>query len=405
MRYLRKDFRMIADPRIWKELWRPLNDSLEDIMNQTQANRYSKHFFGQHHLKALVLFQMTEGQSLEDLHQLLTEDLRFKVFTHSPYVSKSQLSRANAKRPIQAFQRMFLSLVDQLPAKVKIPRSLKELSQRIRVFDGTCLALNPNYCPWAVYRHQFREPDAGIRMTLRLHLGSPAPDRVFVHPFQDYSACYFKSSLDLDQRGFLYLFDREFNNHQTFEQISLSKNFFLTRMKETNTYQVLETRSNSTRFRHGLKILKDQTIRLGKKHNLTTLFRRIEAVDQDQNSIVFLTNLFAFSATTVAQLYRRRWEIESFFKWIKQHLKIKRFIAYSLNGILLQIYAALILFLLLVLFRYANRLKISLFDLFRKFRSRMCVITPVFVIRSQKLKLLNLWNPLYFQASPLGVPF
>lgn len=405
MKNLREDFRMIADPRSLKEFWQPLNGPLDDIMNQTQANRYSKHFFGQHHLKALVLFQMTEGQSLEDLHQLLTEDLRFKVFTHSPYVSKSQLSRANAKRPVQAFQRMFLSLVDRLPSKVKIPRSLKELAQRIRVFDGTCLALNPNYCPWAIYRHQFNEPNAGIRMTLRLHLGAPAPDRVFVHPFQDYSACYFTASLNLDQKGFLYLFDREFNAYRTFEQISISKNFFITRMKETNTYQVLETRDNPTRFRHGLRILKDQTIRLGKKHSFATLFRRIEAIDQDQNSIVFLTNLFDFSATTVAQLYRRRWEIESFFKWIKQHLKIKRFIAYSLNGILLQIYAALILYLLLALFRHTQRLKLSLFDLLRKLRSRMSIITPIFVIRAQKLKSLNLWNPLCFQASPLGVPF
>lgn len=389
MARLSKELSVVSSPKTWKELWRPLEVSLDSIMEQTQANRYSKHFFGQAHLKTLVLFQLTEGHSLEDLHQAMTYDPRFKILTHCPSVSKSQLSRANSKRPVEAFRQVFHALAQQLPPRSKLPQGLKELLQRIRIFDGTFLALNPNRYPWAIYREQFRQPDAGVRMTLRLNLDPQAPDRVFIHPYRDNSANYFEECIDFTQKGFLYLFDREFQDHHILEAVDLSGNFFITRMKRTACYEVIKDHVTPIRFRQGLKIVKDQTVRIGKeeKSRIQVKLRRIEAVDPEGNAIVFLTNLFHLAASTLAQLYRLRWQIEGFFKWVKQHLKIKQFISYSLNGVLLQIYSALILYLLLALFKYFNKLEISFYDLLRGLKARMIMISPVIVVK---------WIPLKF---------
>jgi hypothetical protein len=388
MTRLSKDFKEMSNPRILKQLWQPSEASLDAIMEKTSANRYCKHFFGQHHLKALVLFQLTEGQSLEDLHQSLNQDLRFQLFTRCPPISKSQLSRANTKRPVEAFRQTALQLINQLPSQTPISDSLQTLLECTRIFDGTSFTLDPHASSWAIYRHITREPDAGWRMTLRMRLDTLAPDQVFTHSSRDNSANYFASCIDFNSQGFLYLFDREYNKHQTVERISESKNFFITRMKEDACYQILEEHARSSRFRHGLKITKDQSIQLGKKphHRIVSSLRRIEAVTDEGKRLVFLTNLFHLAASTIAQLYRQRWQIELFFKWIKQHLKIKRFLSHSLNGILLQIYAALILYLLLVLFKTARKIQLSLFDLYRRLKRQSYVFSPVIIFKEQKLK-------------------
>lgn len=400
MTRLSKDFREMSNPKILNQLWQPAASSLDATMEETGANHYSKHFFGQHHLKALVFFQLTDGQSLEDLHQGLNQDLRFQTFTHCPPISKSQLSRANAKRPVQAFQRTALNLIRQLPSRAPLSSSLQTLLKHTRIFDGTSFTLNPQASPWAIYRHQTQEPDAAWRMTLRIRLDTLAPDRIFTHSAKDNSANYFESCIDFKAKGFLYLFDREYNRHETFERLAHSKNFFITRMKEDTCYQVLNTRPVSNRFRHDLKIIKDQSIRLGKKphHQVPSPLRRIEAVDREGHALVFLTNLFHLAASTIAQVYRQRWQIELFFKWIKQHLKIKRFLSHSLNGILLQIYAALILYLLLVLFKISHKIKMSLFNMFRKLKRQLCIITPLIVFQYHKLKLFDLNQSLPLQS-------
>lgn len=399
MARLSKDFREMSNPKILQQLWQPAQASLDATMQETHANHYTKHFFGQHHLKALVFFQLTEGQSLEDLHQGINQDLRFQTFTHCPSVSKSQLSRANAKRPVEAFQQTALKIIRQLPSQTPLSSSLQTLLEHTRIFDGTSFTLNPKASPWAIYRHQTQEPDAAWRMTLRLRLDTLAPDRVFTHSSRDNSANYFDACIDFNTQGFLYLFDREYNRHKTFQRLCESGNFFITRMKETSSYQVLETLPVSNRFRHGLRIIKDQSIRLGKKpcHQISSPLRRVEAVDPEGHILVFLTNLFHLAASTIAHVYRQRWQIELFFKWIKQHLKIKRFLSHSLNGILLQIYAALILYLLLVLFKISRKINLSLFDMYRKLKRQLSLITPIVIFQYHKLKLFDLKQALSLQ--------
>lgn len=405
MTRLSKDFREMLDPRSLKQLWEPAESSLKTIMDETNANHYCKHFFGQHHLKALVLFQLTDGQSLEDLHQSINQDLRFQLFTRCPPISKSQLSRSNAKRPVEAFRQITLSLIDQQPSLAPLSDSLKTLLENTRIFDGTSFTLDPQASPWAIYRHQSKKPDAAWRMTLRLRLNTLAPDKILTHSSRDNSANYFEECIDFNDKGFLYLFDREYNKHQTLARITNSKNFFITRMKEAAYYQISKEHSVSAQFRHGLKILKDQSIQLGKKpnHQISSPLRRIEAVDKEGKKLVFLTNLFHLAASTLAQLYRQRWKIELFFKWIKQHLKIKHFLSHSMNGILIQIYAALILYLLLVLFKSSRKIKLSLFDLYRKLRRQSCVFSPIIILKEQRLKQRN--HPPTLIPQPLrGLP-
>ena len=260
MTRLSKDYREMSSPKILKQLWQPAEASLDATMKETRANHYSKHFFGQHHLKALVLFQLTDGQSLEDLHQGINQDLRFQTFTRCPHISKSQLSRANAKRPVEAFRQTVLQLINQLPPQTSLSDSLQTLLAHTRIFDGTSFTLNPHASPWAIYRHQTREPDAAWRMTLRIRLDTLAPDQIFTHSSSDSSANYFAGCIDFNSKGFLYLFDREYNKHQLFQRIAESENYFVTRMQEPTCYQILKEFPVSSRLRWSLKIIKDQSV-------------------------------------------------------------------------------------------------------------------------------------------------
>lgn len=391
MTRLSKDFRAITQPDAWNKFLQPLKHNLEQIMNDCGANHYSKHFFGQTHLKSLALFQMSEGKSLNDLHVLLNHDIRFKLFSQCSSISKSQLSRSNARRNVVAFDTVFQQLMSSIPSRLLKNSFLSKKLNGIRIFDGTHLQLNPNFFPWAIYRHQNSFPDAGIRMTIRINMASQAPEHVVMHSGNDNSANYFEHSINFNEKGYLYLFDREYNKHATFDKIAQSGNFFITRMKKDARYSIITEKRIPSRKENNTKIIRDTIIFLGKKkaHKVSVPLRRIELIDAKGKKIVFLTNILAYGASHIAETYRKQWDIELFFKWIKQHLKIKQFISHSVNGILLQIYSALIVYVLLILFKYTHKISMSLFDIQRRIKASSSMISPVLLLFDEKLKFSN----------------
>lgn len=162
--------------------------------------------------------------------------------------------------------------------------------------------------------------------------------------------------------GSIVVFDRGYNDYLWFTELTLFDVGFVTRMKDNCRYEVIESRSG-----RGQGVLRDEIITLTTHHaevdRKPVRFRRIEFVDPDGKEYVFLTNRLDLAATTIAEIYRQRWQIEAFFKVIKQNLRIKTFVGTSENALHIQIWTALIAILMLRFLQLRSRAGWSLSNL------------------------------------------
>jgi IS4 transposase len=172
-------------------------------------------------------------------------------------------------------------------------------------------------------------------------------------------------------KGFTYIFDRGFNCYTFFETIHTKQAFFLTRLCQNAVYTVEKTLAEATATAFG--VLKDQLILLGQgETRIATVFRLITYRAADGTVYLFLTNRFDLKAETIADLYKFRWSIELFFRWMKRYLKFDRLIARNENGVLIQLYSALITFLLLTMyFKKTYGLGYPTIEALRRFRYTM----------------------------------
>ena len=165
-------------------------------------------------------------------------------------------------------------------------------------------------------------------------------------------------------KGSIVVEDKAYNDYQWFADLTTNGIFFITRQKRNAIYRVTERRNINKK--QGL--CSDQTIRLTsmKGQECPHPLRRIGYRDPEtKKHYVFLTNNFKLSPKTIADIYKDRWQIEIFFRWIKQNLKIKAFIGNSRNAVMTQIYVALIAYLLLCLFKYLSKVSVGMQNLLR----------------------------------------
>jgi IS4 transposase len=162
--------------------------------------------------------------------------------------------------------------------------------------------------------------------------------------------------------GSIVVFDRGYNDYLWFTELTLFNVGFVTRMKESSLYDVIETR-----LPQGKGVLRDQVITVRTKHpdldQEPVRLRRVEFVDADGKEFVFLTNRLDLAAATIAEIYHQRWKIELFFKAIKQNLRIKTFVGTSENALHIQIWTALIAMLMLRFLQLSSRWGWSLSNL------------------------------------------
>ena len=150
----------------------------------------------------------------------------------------------------------------------------------------------------------------------------------------------------------MVVFDRGFIDHEWWKQLSTKGIWFVTRLKRDSRYSVVDR----SEVKPGTGVTSDQTILLGTDQALK--LRRIGYRDPATGRhLVFVTNAFHLSASTIASVYRDRWQVELFFKWIKQNLNIRAFLGTSQNAVLTQIWVALCAYLLLAFIKFANRLR------------------------------------------------
>jgi len=190
--------------------------------------------------------------------------------------------------------------------------------------------------------------------------------------------------------------DRGYFDCNWLYSLTLNGVFFVTRAKENFQYEVLGQQKVSQKK----EVINDQVVRLTgryQKEFYPDNLRLVTYYDAEKDKMLeFLTNNFKLAAATIAELYKARWEIEKFFKWIKQNLKIKTFLGTSQNAVMTQIWAAMIYYLLLAFIKFQTKYSYSMHELTRVVGELLMEYVPMFEtlsLKFEKLKLLKYENP------------
>lgn len=304
------------------------------------------------HLTAMLFGQWSARKSLRDVVFSINRQGPKLYHLGLSEVKRSTLSDANKLRPAVIFEKTYYKLYERLSAELE-PQPKK--TPPIKIIDATTIDLCAAVFPWAKFRTR--------KGAIKLHtvLTGLLPQCVLItegktHDRQAVQNLHF-------QPGDLLIFDRAYLDYAWLYQLHQDGVWFVTRLKTNSRYEVVQESWA------GGPVLADQLIRLSSPHGRASYpepLRRVHYLDPETGKeYVFLTNRLDLSALEVAELYRRRWQIELFFKWIKQNLKIKAFYGTSKNAVLIQIWTALIAYLLLVWVKFKTKAGWGLLELSR----------------------------------------
>jgi hypothetical protein len=328
----------------------------ERIVRQTKAEYRSKGLSSWSQFVGMLFCQLGRAHSLREIEGGLKscEGKLAHLGIEAPV--RSSLSYANAHRPWQLFEKVFYGLFETVAAKAQGKRKFR-FKNKLVSLDSTVIDLCLSMYDWA----RFRRTKGAVKLHLVLdHDGYlPCFGIITDGKVHDVRAAH--------QMGFapgtIVVDDRGYNDYRLFAKWTDAQVFFVTRMKDNAQFEVLEKRDPP----RNRGILKDQTIRLtgvGAQAKCPHLLRRIEALREDTGEVlVFLTNHHGLGASTIAAIYKDRWQIELFFKALKQNLKIKTFVGTSANAVKTQIWTALISMLLLRYLQLCSRYGWSLSNL------------------------------------------
>lgn len=314
---------------------------LEELVETHQLNHYTKKLHFDSYLKLLAFAQLNEVESLRALSDtLFSDDLQRATALES--ISFSQLGRRLNQIPTEVFQQLFLDLVTKIHEMSHFSARRKATTP-LKIIDSTTLPLNLNRHRWA----EFRKTKSGVKLHLRLiflEKGCSYPDKGVLTNAKQHDRGQLK--VLVDDRECMYVFDRGYLDYEQFDRMSDDGFFFVSRLRKNAVIRVVQT----LRCLEGSTAASDEMVLIGTTQNRAeNVFRRIRVADSKGNPLELITNRFDIDADEIAELYRSRWAIELFFKWMKQHLNIKKFYGESEQAVHNQVYIAMIVYCLHVL--------------------------------------------------------
>ncbi len=321
--------------------------------------RYVKHFSCWKQFLCMAFGQLTHRESLSDTVLCLNSTgPKLYHLGIGKKITKTTLSRANESRDWRIFADFAQSLIDEGRRLYGTDSQLDvELKQNVFAIDSTVIDLCLNVYTWA----RFRKTKAAVKLHVQLDLKNSIPCFIHVSEGRVHDVTVL-DLIDPEPDGF-YVMDRGYKDFARLYRIDRAGAFFVTRAMDNLAFQ----RIYSAPADNLSGVLCDQTIRLTNPKpalRYPAKIRRIKFFDADLDRLfVFLTNNFELPATDIAKLYKHRWQIELFFKWIKQHLKIKTFWGYEPNAVKTQIWIAICVYVTVAIVRKKLQLKLSLYEI------------------------------------------
>ena len=304
---------------------------------------------------ALALGQLSGRSSLRDIVANLRVQEHKRYHLGIREVTRSSLARVNEKQPYTLYEALFGKLLKR--CQERAPRHRFRFKNKLYSLDASTIDLCLSLFPWA----KFRQTKGAVKLHVGLDHDGYLP--TFVH-ITDGKTSDIKGAQSLTlSKGSILVMDRGYVDFTWLNQLNSKGVFVVTRIKRRTRYTVQERHP----VRSDQGVTSDQIIQLTNSHKkYPHPLRRVGFRDSvTGNHYFFLTNHFSLAAKTIADIYKARWEIELFFKWIKQHLKIKSFLGTSRNAVLTQLWIALCVYLLVAYIKLLNRLSLSYYQILR----------------------------------------
>jgi putative transposase len=307
------------------------------------ADAYCKSFSCWQHLLALIHAQLSGARSLRELVASWNANAHHHYHLGADTIARSTLADASARRPVAAFAEIFKMLSGQLDRHTR-----GDGKDMVRLIDATPIPLGA-LCSFAAWNGRIR----GLKMHVIYDPHADRPCRVDITLANVNDVTVGRTTAI--EPGATYVFDKAYCHYGWWTQIDRAGALFVTRPKSRMRWRTVALRPLDHASGDGFTVVDDREVRLASKGDskLPIRLRRITVRREGAGKITLLTNDMQRSPVAIAALYKARWQIELLFRWIKQHLEIKRFLAYNDNAIRLQIIAAMIAFALL---RIAQRL-------------------------------------------------
>lgn len=342
----------------------------DGMVEKYQGNRYVKHFTCWNQLLAMIFGQLSNRDSLRDL--IVSLDAHSQKSYHLGFgksVTRSNLAKANESRDYRVFEELAYHIIDI--ARKKLSNDDFEVKGKVYAFDSTTIDLCLKVFWWA----NFRKAKGGIKIHTLYDITTQIP--AFVHITD--AKVHDVRAMDLIpyESGAYYIFDRGYVDYKRLYKITRIGSYFVIRSKKGMQFECSEYRTVDV----STGVLSDQIGSLvGFKNSkqYPEKFRKIFFYDEEMDrTFVFITNNFELPSEQIALLYKNRWQIELFFKWIKQHLKIKSFWGTSENAVRIQIYTAIITYCMVAIIGHDLKLERSTYEILTVLGISLFDKTPV----------------------------
>lgn len=333
-----------------------------------QADKYRKRLRCWDQLIGMLYAQLSGASSLRVLERSFNAHTSHHYHLGCAPLHRSTLAQANERGQWEVFSHLAQALMQQVQSGVRT-----QAKEFLRLIDSTSITLKgAGFDSWTAPSRT--RNTQGIKLHVLYGVSEQAPLGQLISP-ANLNDLHYARQLQIEP-GMIYVFDKAYCDYGWWWRMQCSGAKFVTRFKRNARLEVLSERS-IPRAAVGV-ILKDQLVRLcnrhpggGRRNDYAAPLRRIEVVGVNQRTLVLASNDLKSSALRIAQQYRRRWQIELFFKWIKQHLRIKSFLGRSENAVRIQILTALIAYLLAALHVRANNLSTTLWLHFNELRATL----------------------------------
>jgi putative transposase len=335
----------------------------QTIVDRHDGDAYCKSFTSWDHLVALLFAQMSAADGLRGVTRSFNAQSQHHYHLGCGPLSRSTLSDANKRRPVAVFAETFALLAGALDRRTR-----GEAQDLVRLIDSTPIPLS-KLCDWAKSNGRIR----GMKMHV---VYDPESDRPSVLSVTNANVNDVEIGRTIAiEKGATYVFDKGYCRYEWWTDIDAAGAVFVTRPKKNMKLKTIRRRPISGRQGDGFEIRSVAAVRLASKGDskLAITLRRVTIKRENGERLTLLTNDAKRSAGEIASLYKSRWRIELLFRWIKQHLKVRKFWGNNDNAIRLQLFAAMIVFALLriatrtariaiPILRFANLVAQTLFE-------------------------------------------
>ena len=346
---------MLKDKYVFAQLVKFLdNDKFRHLVDKYDGDKYVKSYTCWNQLLTLMFGQLSNRESLRDL--IVAMEAHAGKLYHlgiGKSVTQSNLSKANEQRDYCIFEEFASHMIAE--TRKRRIQKIFELDGHVYAFDSTTIDLCLSVFEWA----KFRKHKGGIKVHTLYDVEAQVPAFVHITEAKVHDS---KAMSEIPyEKGAHYIFDRGYNDFGNLYTINRIEAFFVIRAK-TNVRFKPET----WKRRLPENVISDAigyfTVYKSSKDYPGKLLKVVCIDPEDCTRYIFLTNNLTASAETIAELYRNRWSVELFFKWIKQHLRIKKFWGTSENAVRIQIYCAIITYCLVAIVQHDMKLERSIYE-------------------------------------------